>query len=65
MNLERLELSDDERKALVCAEHLQHDPDCGVYAVHSFRTLSEQEAKIHRALIERVSAQLSESTGRS
>ena len=58
-------LSDDERQALVCAEHLQHDPDCGVYAVRSFRTLSEQEANIHQALIDRVSAQLGESMGQS
>src|SRR6185369_15617487 len=51
-------LNSEERAALVCAEHLQHDPDCGVYAVHSFRTLSAQETKIHEALIERVAAQL-------
>jgi DNA-binding transcriptional LysR family regulator len=58
-------LSDDERKVLVCAEHLQHDPDCGIYAVRSFRTLSEQEGKIHQALLDRVSAQLSEPMGQS
>jgi DNA-binding transcriptional LysR family regulator len=58
-------LSDDERRALVCAEHLQHDPDCGVYAVRSFRALSEQETKIHDALIERVATQLSDSAARS
>ena len=58
-------LSDDERQALVCADQLQHDPDCGVYAVRSFRTLSEQEAKIHQALIDRVAAELSQSTGQS
>ena len=58
-------LSADERAALVCAEHLQHDPDCGVYAVHSFRALSEQEAKIHQALIDRVAGQLHETTGKS
>jgi DNA-binding transcriptional LysR family regulator len=55
-------LNDDERAALVCAEHLQHDPDCGVYAVRSFRTLSEQEADVHQALIDRVSAQLKGAT---
>jgi len=55
-------LSDAERAALVCAEQLQHDPDCGIYAVPSFRALSEPEAKIHRALIERVSAQLGSQT---
>ena len=51
-------LSDEERSSLVCAEHLQHDPDCGVYAVRSFRALSAPEAAIHQALIDRVSAQL-------
>jgi DNA-binding transcriptional LysR family regulator len=56
-------LSDAERQGLVCAEHLQHDPDCGIYAVRSFRALSEQEANIHQALIDRVSAQLAASTG--
>jgi DNA-binding transcriptional LysR family regulator len=58
-------LSEDDRRALVCAEHLQHDPDCGIYAVRSFRTLSEQEANIHEALLDRVSAQLVASTGQS
>ena len=58
-------LNDDERRCLVCAEHLQHDPDCGIYAVRSFRTLSEQEANIHQALIDRISTQLSVSTGQS
>jgi hypothetical protein len=55
-------LSEDERAALVCAEQLQHDPDCGVYAVSSFRALSEQEAKIHQALIARVEAELNRAT---
>jgi len=53
-------LSADERASLVCAEQLQHDPDCGVYAARTFRALSEQEANIHQALIERVAAQLAE-----
>jgi DNA-binding transcriptional LysR family regulator len=53
-------LTEAERASLVCAEHLQHDPDCGVYAVRSFRVLSEQEAKIHQALVDRVAEQLSE-----
>jgi DNA-binding transcriptional LysR family regulator len=56
-------LNEHERAGLVCAEHLQHDPDCGVYAVHSFRTLSEQETKIHQDLVARVSRQLSDSKG--
>lgn len=51
-------LSDEERAALVCAEHLQHDPDCGVYAVRSFRALSAAEAAIQQSLMDRVSAQL-------
>lgn len=51
-------LSDAERRELVCAERLQHDPDCGVYAVRSFRALSTQEAAIHQALIDRVATQL-------
>jgi DNA-binding transcriptional LysR family regulator len=58
-------LTEAERAGLVCAEHLQHDPDCGVYAVRSFRVLSEQEAKIHQALVDRVAEQLSESRGLS
>jgi len=57
-------LTDEERADLVCAEQLQHDPDCGVYAARSFRTLSEQEAQIHQALIERVAAQLAEPPAR-
>jgi len=58
-------LNDDERAALVCAEQLQHDPDCGIYAVPSFRTLSKQETSIHQALMDRVSALLNEATGKS
>lgn len=58
-------LNADERAALVCAERLQHDPDCGVYAVRSFRALSEAEAKIHQALIDRVAGKLQETTGKS
>jgi LysR family transcriptional regulator, nitrogen assimilation regulatory protein len=53
-------LSASERAALVCADNLQHDPDCGVYAARSFRTVSEREDAIHQALIDRVSAQLAE-----
>ena len=56
-------LNEHERAGLVCADRLQHDPDCGVYAVHSFRTLSQQESKIHHDLVERVSQQLSDSKG--
>jgi hypothetical protein len=44
---------------LVWAEHLQHDPDCGIYVVRSFRTTTAEETKIQRALTERVAAQLS------
>ncbi len=51
-------LNDEERAALVCADDLQHDPDCGVYAVRSFRATSEREGAIHQALIDRVAAQL-------
>jgi hypothetical protein len=58
-------LSDEELRALVCADNLQHDPDCGIYAVRSFRNTSEQEGKLHQALINRVSARLSESPVRS
>ena len=51
-------LSDEERGDLVRAEHLQHDPDCGVCAVRSFRALSTEEAAIHQTLIDRVAAEL-------
>jgi LysR family transcriptional regulator, nitrogen assimilation regulatory protein len=53
-------LSEDERAALVCADNLQHDPDCGVYAARSFRAVSKREDAIHQALIDRVAAQLAE-----
>lgn len=55
-------LSEAEEGELVCARSLQHDPDCGIYAVPSFRALSEQEDRIHQALIESVSAHLREAT---
>ena len=51
-------LSDTERAALSSAEALQHDPDCGVYAVRSFRALSPEETRIQQTLLDLVSAQL-------
>lgn len=51
-------LSAAELETLVCAERLQHDPDCGIYAVPSFRALSEREQSLHHELIERITAQL-------
>ena len=51
-------LSEAEQATLACAEQIQHDPDCGVYAVRSFRTLSEEELKIQEHLLALVSAQL-------
>jgi DNA-binding transcriptional LysR family regulator len=55
-------LSDEERAALVCAEQLQHDPDCGVYAVRSFRALSTEEARIHQLLIDSIADQLTQAS---
>ena len=51
-------LSEAERATLACAEQIQHDPDCGVYAVRSFRALSEQEQRIQQDLLSLVSARL-------
>ncbi len=51
-------LTDVERAQLVCAEQVQHDPDCGVYAVRSFRELSDQESRIQKDLLELVARQL-------
>jgi len=51
-------LNEEERATLACAEQIQHDPDCGVYAVRSFRSLSEQEQRIQQGLLDLVSRQL-------
>jgi len=55
-------LSDEERAALVCAEQLQHDPDCGVYAVRSFRALSAEESRIHQLLIDSIAGELTQAS---
>lgn len=44
-------LSAEERAQLVCAEGLQHDPDCGIYAVRSFRVLSAEENSVQQQLL--------------
>ncbi|HET9929862.1 MAG TPA: LysR family transcriptional regulator [Polyangiaceae bacterium] len=44
-------LSAAENDALVCAERVQHDPDCGIYAVRSPRALSDVEAAIQQDLV--------------
>jgi DNA-binding transcriptional LysR family regulator len=44
-------LSAEERVQLVCAEGLQHDPDCGIYAVRSFRVLSAEENSVQQQLL--------------
>ena len=51
-------LSEAEREQLACAEQIQHDPDCGVYAVRSFRAFSEQEGQIQQDLLALVAEQL-------
>jgi DNA-binding transcriptional LysR family regulator len=51
-------LSAAQLETLVCAERLQHDPDCGIYAVPTFRALSGREQRVHQELIERVTAEL-------
>lgn len=51
-------LSPDERAQLTSAEKLQHDPDCGVYAVRSFRELSPEEARVQELLLESLAARL-------
>ncbi len=40
-----------ERAVLTCADKLQHDPDCGVYVVRSFRELSEEESRVQELLL--------------
>jgi DNA-binding transcriptional LysR family regulator len=52
-------LSDEERERVVCAEQIQHDPDCGVYAVRSFRAFSERESQMQAELLALIAAQLS------
>jgi len=51
-------LSEQERGQLACPEQLQHDPDCGVFGVRSFRAFSEQEARIQEELMTLIAAQL-------
>jgi DNA-binding transcriptional LysR family regulator len=51
-------LSSPERATLCCAEKIQHDPDCGVYAVRSGRAISEQESLIQEELLGQISARL-------
>jgi DNA-binding transcriptional LysR family regulator len=51
-------LSSEERAQLTSAEKLHHDPDCGVYAVRSFRELSPEEARVHELLFENLTARL-------
>ncbi|HYQ27905.1 MAG TPA: LysR family transcriptional regulator [Polyangiaceae bacterium] len=51
-------LSTEERAQLVCAEQIQHDPDCGVYGVRSFRAFSETESRIQSELLSMIAGQL-------
>lgn len=51
-------LSDAEREQLACAEQIEHDPDCGVYGVRSFRAFSEQESQIQAELLALIGQQL-------
>jgi DNA-binding transcriptional LysR family regulator len=51
-------LSADERAALSCADKLQHDPDCGVYVVRSFRELSDEETRVQELLLAELRARL-------
>jgi len=51
-------LSEPEREQLVWAEQIQHDPDCGVYAVRSFRAFSEQESRIQAQLLALIAQEL-------
>ncbi len=44
-------LSTEERAQLGCAERIQHDPDCGIYAVRSFRELSAEESAVQESLL--------------
>lgn len=52
-------LSAEERALLACPEQLQHDPDCGVYFVRSYRELSEQEERVQALLMADLRARLS------
>jgi len=51
-------LSEAERSQLACAERIEHDPDCGVYGVRSFRAFSEQESLIQAELLALIGRQL-------
>lgn len=51
-------LSREERAQLTCAEKLQHDPDCGVYFVRSYRELSNEELRVQELLMSEISARL-------
>src|SRR6478609_289975 len=51
-------LSEREREQVVCAEQIQHDPDCGVFGVRSFRAFSERESQIQEELLALIAAQL-------
>jgi len=51
-------LTESERARLTCAEQLIHDPDCGVYAVRSYRELSSEEARVQERLFASLSEQL-------
>ena len=51
-------LNDGEREQLGCAEQIQHDPDCGVYGVRSFRAFSERESQIQNELLALLAGQL-------
>jgi DNA-binding transcriptional LysR family regulator len=44
-------LDAEERALLTCAAKLQHDPDCGVYVVRSFRELSGEETRVQELLL--------------
>jgi DNA-binding transcriptional LysR family regulator len=52
-------LSAEERARLTCAERVLHDPDCGVYAVRSFRELSAEEERVQQLLFAKLSERLS------
>jgi DNA-binding transcriptional LysR family regulator len=51
-------LSADERKLLVGAERLQHDPECGIYCVRSPREMSAIEQQVVETLISTAREQL-------
>ncbi|RYZ05203.1 MAG: LysR family transcriptional regulator [Myxococcales bacterium] len=54
-------LTSEERARLTCAEQLIHDPDCGVYAVRSYRELSSEEARVQELLFASLSRLLARS----